>query len=99
VPDFRNAGTRDVFDGDDTNAARKILPMELHGAARRKMAFIRLAVDIDHFGIRLVTGWRFSPEIVSESIASGSIVVIASASYGTRTGQSISKSSIIISAF
>jgi proteic killer suppression protein len=47
VPDFRNAGTRDVFDGDDTNAARKILPMELHGAARRKMAFIRLAVDID----------------------------------------------------
>jgi proteic killer suppression protein len=47
MSDFRNAGTADIYNGDDTKAARRILPIILHDIARRKMTIIRRASSID----------------------------------------------------
>jgi proteic killer suppression protein len=47
MSDFRNAGTEDIYNGDDTKAARRILPIPLHDVARRKMTIIRRASSID----------------------------------------------------
>ena len=44
---FRNAGTEDIYNGDDTKAARRILPIQLHDTARRKMTVIRQASSVD----------------------------------------------------
>jgi proteic killer suppression protein len=43
MSDFRNAGTEDIYNGDDTKASRRILPTRLHDVARRKMTIIRRA--------------------------------------------------------
>ena len=47
MSDLRNTGTEDIYNGDDTKAARRILPVRLHNVARRKMTIIRRATDID----------------------------------------------------
>jgi proteic killer suppression protein len=47
MPDFSNAGTEDIYNGDDTKAARRILPIPLHETARRKMTVIRRASNVD----------------------------------------------------
>jgi proteic killer suppression protein len=47
MSDFRNAGTEDIYNGYDTKAARRILPITLHSVARRKMDSIRRAASVD----------------------------------------------------
>jgi proteic killer suppression protein len=44
---FRDAGTEDIYNGDDTKDARRTLPPPLHAAARRKMTVIRRASSVD----------------------------------------------------
>jgi proteic killer suppression protein len=65
LPDFRNAATEDIYNGDDTKAARRLLPSRLHDTARRKMTVIRRASSIDDLGdppsnnLKTLTGDRF----------------------------------------
>jgi proteic killer suppression protein len=47
MSDFRNAGTEDIYNGNNTKAARRILPIALHDIARRKMTVIRRASGVD----------------------------------------------------
>ena len=42
----KDPGARDVFDGVDSEAARKLLPRELHENARRKMDLLNSAVSL-----------------------------------------------------
>jgi proteic killer suppression protein len=47
VRSFRNAGTRDVFDGTDSKAARATCPADLLRQARRRLDQIDRAAAID----------------------------------------------------
>jgi hypothetical protein len=79
----------------NTTAARRILPMERHDTARRKMTFVRFAVDLDQLRyppsnrLEALSGDRFGEYSIRINRR------FASASYGVRTGQWNSKSSII----
>ncbi len=44
--DFADAGTRDIYDGNDTKAARRTLPRELWKLARRKLDLLGAAKDL-----------------------------------------------------
>lgn len=44
---FADQGTEDIFHGRATKAARKTLPTQLHEIARRKLAVIDYADDLD----------------------------------------------------
>lgn len=43
---FQNQGTEDIFEGSNSKAARKILPVELHGKAAAKMDRVNSAVSL-----------------------------------------------------
>ncbi len=44
---FAHEGTRDIFDGNDTKAARNTLPRELWERARRKLDMMNAATRLD----------------------------------------------------
>ncbi|MDP2958878.1 MAG: type II toxin-antitoxin system RelE/ParE family toxin [Longimicrobiales bacterium] len=53
---FRNRGTEDVFHGEDTKAARKMLPPPLHPRAGRTLDQLHAAVSLESLslpGLRL----------------------------------------------
>jgi proteic killer suppression protein len=43
IASFADQGTRDIYDGTDTKAARKTLPKELWAVARRKLDMLDAA--------------------------------------------------------
>lgn len=51
--DFKNAGTEDVYNNDDTKAARRTLPTNLHEIARRKMSMLRGASNLNQLRVPL----------------------------------------------
>jgi toxin HigB-1 len=91
VSDFRDAATEDIYNGDDTKAARRLLPTWLHETARRKMTVIRRASNIDDLGdppsnhLEALTGDR------PGSLASESTGDTVFALHGTMTRRLISK--------
>ena len=46
IVSFRDKGTEDIFEGEDTKAARRTLPRELHENASRKLDQLNSAVSI-----------------------------------------------------
>ncbi|MDA0311862.1 MAG: type II toxin-antitoxin system RelE/ParE family toxin [Gemmatimonadetes bacterium] len=56
IVSFKNRGTEDIFDGDDSKAARKILPTSLHARAGRTLDQIEAALSLQSLslpGLRL----------------------------------------------
>lgn len=47
IESFANGGTRDIFEGLSSKAARLVLPDQLHKTARRKLAVIDYADELD----------------------------------------------------
>jgi len=47
IHSFRNRGTRDVFNGLDTKAARRVCPRELWNGARRRLSQLDYAADLE----------------------------------------------------
>jgi proteic killer suppression protein len=47
ISSFANAGTEDIFDGENSASARKLLPRELWRIAFRKLDQIDAAVSLD----------------------------------------------------
>ncbi len=43
---FRDRGTEDIFEGEDSKAARRKLPQELHGNAARKLDQMDAALSL-----------------------------------------------------
>ena len=43
---FRNRGTQDVFNNDDTKAARKICPSSIWPVAQRKLYLLQAATEL-----------------------------------------------------
>ena len=50
IVSFRTVGTRDVFDGRDTRAARRTCPLSIWRIARRKLDQLDSAVVLDDLG-------------------------------------------------
>ncbi len=48
---FAHQGTQDIFDGNDTKAARSTLPRELWERARRKLDMLNAAISLDDLRI------------------------------------------------
>jgi proteic killer suppression protein len=46
ITSFKDQGTEDIFRGETSKAARKILPQNLHDGARRKLAYLDAAPDL-----------------------------------------------------
>jgi len=46
IVSFKDRGTRDIFDGDDTRAARKILPSGLHDKGAGTLDRLNAAVSL-----------------------------------------------------
>jgi toxin HigB-1 len=46
IASFRNKGTEDIFDGEDTKVARKILPSALHERAGGTLDRLNAAVSL-----------------------------------------------------
>lgn len=46
IRSFRNRATEDVFDGADTRGARRICPLEVWAAARRKLDQVNRVRDL-----------------------------------------------------
>ncbi len=44
---FADQGTRDIFEGTDSKAARRQLPKQLWGVARRKLDLLNRAVSME----------------------------------------------------
>jgi len=56
IVSFKERGTEDIFDGENSKAARKILPSNLHGRAGRTLDQLSAAVSLDSLslpGLRL----------------------------------------------
>ncbi len=56
IVSFKNRGTEDIFDGDDSKAARKILPTSLHAREGRTLDQIEAALSLQSLslpGLRL----------------------------------------------
>ena len=47
IRSYRDRGTRDIAAGVKSKAARRTLAVELHDAARRRMAFLAAATSLD----------------------------------------------------
>lgn len=45
--DFADRGTEDIFDGSDSERARRTLPRQLHERAQNKLAILTYAESID----------------------------------------------------
>lgn len=48
---FKDKGTEDVFDGNNTKAARKTCPINLWSVARRKLDQLNAAVSLDDLSV------------------------------------------------
>ena len=56
IVSFKNCGTEDIFDGEDSKAARKTLPIKLHPKAGRTLDQLSAAVSLTSLslpGLRL----------------------------------------------
>ena len=51
IRSFKDRGTEDVYNGHNTKAARRTLPMQLHGVARRKLDRLDAAGTLE--GLRI----------------------------------------------
>lgn len=51
IRSFKDVGTKDIFDGNNTKAARRTLPMQLHEGARRKLDRLDAAGTLE--GLRI----------------------------------------------
>ena len=51
IQSFGDAGTEDIFNGKRTKAARKLLPVELHRSAWRKLDYLDRAPSLDVVGM------------------------------------------------
>lgn len=47
MPRWKNQGTEDLFDGVNSQEARKLLPRDLVGVAQRKLSLVVAAVTLD----------------------------------------------------
>ena len=47
IRSYLDRGTRDIAAGINSKVARRTLPMELHGLARRRLAFLAAAESMD----------------------------------------------------
>ncbi len=56
IKSYKNAGTRDVAESERSKAARSLLPIELHAAARRALAAIDSMISLAEFSA--FPGWR-----------------------------------------
>ncbi|HQH26760.1 MAG TPA: type II toxin-antitoxin system RelE/ParE family toxin [Oligoflexia bacterium] len=59
IRSYKNQGTAEIAKGINSKAARQILPSELHGQARRRLARLQAAVSLDD--IRGLRGNRYHP--------------------------------------
>ena len=48
---FKDRGTEDIFDGDDSKNARKVCPINLWSVARRKLDQLNAAVSLNDLKI------------------------------------------------
>ena len=46
IKSFADNGTRDIYDGENTKAARKTLDPRLHAVAARRLTFLNEATDL-----------------------------------------------------
>ncbi|HWB54187.1 MAG TPA: type II toxin-antitoxin system RelE/ParE family toxin [Tepidisphaeraceae bacterium] len=59
IVSFADEGTKDVFDGSDTKAARRTCPRNLCNVARRKLDQLNAATKLDT--LRIPPGNRLEP--------------------------------------
>lgn len=48
---FKNKGTEDIFEGEDSKAARRKLPRELHDNAGRKLDQLNAAISLQSLSL------------------------------------------------
>lgn len=51
IVNYKNKGTEDVFNNDDTKAARKVCPNEIWGVAQRKLTMLQSAVILKDLSV------------------------------------------------
>lgn len=51
IVSFKNQGTEDIFDGNDSRNARKTCPINLRNVAQRKLDQLNAAVSLDDMKI------------------------------------------------
>jgi len=51
IVNYKNKGTEDVFNNDDTKAARKVCPKEIWGVAQRKLSMLQSAVILKDLSV------------------------------------------------
>lgn len=56
IQSYQNDGTRDIAESANSKAARRVLPVELHQAARRRLATIDAMTSVAD--LLLFPGWR-----------------------------------------
>jgi toxin HigB-1 len=47
IVSFKDRGTEDIFDGEDSKAARKVCPINLWSVARRKLDQLNAAISLN----------------------------------------------------
>lgn len=52
IRSYRDQGTRDIAAGIKSKSARKVLPLELHQVARRRLAFLAASQSLDDLRAR-----------------------------------------------
>lgn len=83
---FKDVGTEDIFNGENTKSARKTCPQTLFGVAFRKLDQIDSAVELND--LRVPPGNRLEAidsAIAQVNIAFGLTTSIGSASFGQTT--------------
>ena len=60
IVSFRGRGTEDVFDGNDTKAARKVLPSKLHERGGKVLDQLHAAVSLKSLSL---PGLRLEPRV------------------------------------
>ena len=51
IVSFKNRGTEDIYDGNDTKAARKLLPTELHAKGGKALDQLDAAVSLQSLSL------------------------------------------------
>jgi proteic killer suppression protein len=59
IQSFRDEGARDIAESANTKAARRTLPVQLHQAARRRLAALDAMTAL--IDLALFPGWRLEP--------------------------------------
>jgi proteic killer suppression protein len=52
IRSYRDKGSRDIAAGANSKAARRLLPIEFHGLARRRLAFLAAAMSLEDLRVR-----------------------------------------------